>query len=66
MKTHEIANRNNTLIQQKIVAEIKEMPIISKHFQDAFRITHDEVFNEPIVEITQEQKLTFKKLIQNV
>ncbi len=63
MKTNEIANANNKAILQKIVAEIKELPIISKHFQDAFRLTQNEIFNEPIVEISREQKEKINNLI---
>ena len=63
MKTNEIANANNKAILQKIVAEIKELPIISKHFQDAFRLTQNETFNEPIVEISREQKEKINNLI---
>jgi len=64
MKTHEIANSNNTLIQQKIVAEIKEMPIISRYFEDAFRLVHNEDFNLPIAEISSKQKSQITKLIE--
>jgi hypothetical protein len=65
MKTHEIANANNKLIQQKIVAEIKQMPIISKHFEDAFILVHDENFNLPIADISSKEKSQITKLIQD-
>ena len=65
MKTHEIANANNKLIQQKIVAEIKELPIISKHFEDAFILVHDENFNLPIVDISSKEKSQITKLVQD-
>lgn len=65
MKTHEIANANNKLIQQKIVAEIKELPIISKHFENAFILVHDENFNLPIVDISLKEKSQIIKLVQD-
>lgn len=65
MKTHEIANANNKLIQQKIVAEIKELPIISKHFENAFILVHDENFNLPIVDISSKEKSQITKLVQD-
>lgn len=64
MKTHEIANSNNKAIQQKIIAEIKELPIISKHFEDNYELVNDEAFNLPIVELSQQQKNQIKKLIE--
>jgi hypothetical protein len=62
--THKIANINNKAIQQKIIADIKELPIINKHFQDEYKLVNDEAFNLPIVEISQQQKNQITKLIQ--
>jgi hypothetical protein len=62
--THEIANANNKAIQQKIIADIKELPIINKHFESKFELVNDEAFNLPIVEISQQQKNQITKLIQ--
>jgi len=64
MKNNEIANQNNKTLEQNLIQSIKRMPIISKHFQDAFRLVHDENFDKPIVELTKNQKLTFNKLLQ--
>jgi hypothetical protein len=64
MNTQKIVNDNNKAIQQKIVAEIKQMPIISRHFEDAFRLVHDENFNLPIAEVSSKQKSQITKLIQ--
>lgn len=65
MNTQKIVNANNKAIQQKIVAEIKEMPIISKHFEDAFILVHDENFNLPIVDISSKEKSQITKLVQD-
>jgi len=62
--THEIANNNNKAIQQKIIANIKELPIINKHFESKFELVNDEAFNLPIVEISQQQKSQIKKLTE--
>lgn len=56
MKALKIANQNNKTLEQNLIQSIKRMPIISKHFQDAFRLVHDENFDKPIVELTKNQK----------
>lgn len=64
MKTNEIANQNNKTLEQNLIQSIKRMPIISKHFQDAFRLVHDENFDKPIVELTKNQKSKITKSIE--
>jgi len=64
MKTNEIANQNNKTLEQNLIQSIKRIPIISKHFQDAFRLVQDENFNEPILNLTKNQKLIFNKLTE--
>lgn len=64
MKTNEITNQNNKNPEQNLIQSIKRMPIISKHFQDAFRLVHDENFDKPIVELTKNQKSKITKLIE--
>jgi len=59
MKTNKIANQNNKTLEQNLIQSIKRIPIISKHFQDAFRLVHDENFDKPIVELTKKPKINF-------
>ena len=56
MTTQKIVSQNNKTLEQNLIQNIKGTLIISKHFQDAFRLVHDENFDKPIVELTKNQK----------
>lgn len=64
MTTNKIVNANNKAIEQKLLSEIKELPIISKHFENEYKLVQDENFNLPIVEISKQQKSQITKLIE--
>lgn len=62
MNTQKIVNQNNKALEQNLIKSIKRMPIISKHFQDAFRLVQDENFDKPIAELTKNQKSLLNEL----
>ena len=65
MKTQsaaEIFKSHNKAIEEKIIKECRELPIITKHFATVY----DDAYNEPIQSISTEQKQELKKLIDEI
>lgn len=56
MKT--IVNQNNTAIMQRLVKQINALPKLK------YSCVHNPDFNEKIVELTENQKLTLKNLLK--
>lgn len=52
---------NNKTIEQRIIEECRDLPIIHKHFATTI---NDDAYNEPIVNLNQKQKSTLKNLIE--
>ena len=62
MTTTQIVNANNKVIEQKLISKIKDLPIINKHFSTL----KDDVYNEPIIDLTKSQKSNLKKLMNEI
>jgi len=62
MTTTEIVNANNKAIEQKLLLEIKDLPIINKHFSTI----KDDAYNEPLIDLSKSQKSNLKNLLNEV
>ena len=60
--TAEIFNSHNKTIEATIIQECKELPIIRKHFTTI----DDDAYNEPIVNLNQNQKSNLKNLLDEI
>lgn len=56
--TAEIFKSQNKAIEQRIIEECREFPIITKHFTTL----NDDAYNEPIVNLSDNQKAILKNL----
>ena len=65
MRTNKIANQNNLTILQNIVNDIKQMPDFEIETVNAFALVRKEDFQEPIIELNENQKSNLKNLIKN-
>jgi len=66
MKTQNLFKQNNFKLLQKIVNDIKQMPDFEIETENAFELVHHESFQEPIIELNENQKSNLKNLIKNV
>ena len=62
MTTTEIVNQNNKAIKQNLILKIKDLPILNKYFTTA----KDEVFNEPIINLSKNQSTNLKNLLNEI
>jgi len=54
---------NNKTIEQQIIEECRDFPIIHKHFATTI---NDDAYNEPIVDLSSKQKAIFKNLTNEI
>lgn len=60
--TEEIFKSKNKTIEQRIIEECRELPIITKHFTTL----NDDAYKEPIVNLSDDQKAIFKNLTNEI
>ena len=60
--TADIFNSHNKAIEATIIQECRELPIIRKHFTTAY----DDAYNEPIVNLNENQKSNLKNLLDEI
>jgi len=66
MKTQILFSQNNSKLLENIVKDIKQMPDFEIETENAFALIHHKDFQEPIIELSENQKSNFKNLIKNV
>ena len=65
MRTQNLFKQNNFKLLQKIVKDIKQMPDFEIETENAFALIHHKDFQEPIIELSENQKSNLKNLIKN-